>query len=352
LSIIRETTKLQKPVAVVFQSSEEYMPYCGIALYSLLKHADENRVYQVYILTRELSVGSQHKLRTLLEHHSNATLEIVNVEAALKQYDIDDTIVIEGSHLPLECYFKLLCPWLFPTLEKALYLDCDLVVQEDVAPLFDTDISELSFAAAHYARSECEKDKDIIHINSGVLLMNLSRIRAGYSIAEIFDCAKKNRFRILDQDLIDTMFQGEILILSSQWNARSFFYRDDWRQHVLFSQHDDVAWAIQNPKIVHYNGLKPWQDVAIPAAKFYLETAQETPFYDVVLNSQRVWRKKYNRMRHKIRRLIKRLAPSGFVMKDALLKPNCPRVFVRLGLYFEVGGLRDELNYRHKTHND
>ena len=52
------------------------------------------------------------------------------------------------QHLSVETYYRLIIPEIMPEYKKILYLDCDMVVDHDVAELFDLDLGNCVIAGA------------------------------------------------------------------------------------------------------------------------------------------------------------------------------------------------------------
>jgi lipopolysaccharide biosynthesis glycosyltransferase len=120
-------------------------------------------------------------------------------------------------------------------LDKVIYLDCDVVVNMDIRELWDVPLDGVSIAAAldrgrlkpyrrfsatalRFTCLRCDRKK---YINSGVLLMNLSRIRDKYdlipqSIAWFNRCG--HCVENVDQDFINSCFRGDIKIIDCKFN--------------------------------------------------------------------------------------------------------------------------------------
>ncbi len=97
------------------------------------------------------------------------------------------------------------------------------------------------------------------YYNSGVLLMNLSRMREVITSAEIFSYAKKHKDALIlpDQDILNGLYGAQILSLDDGiWNydARKF------EKYFLTSQGErDMDFIMDHTAILHFCGKsKPW----------------------------------------------------------------------------------------------
>jgi lipopolysaccharide biosynthesis glycosyltransferase len=88
------------------------------------------------------------------------------------------------------------------------------------------------------------------YVNSGVLLMNLPRIKEKFDARQVLMWFRRNRHYVKfpDQDLINSYFSGDIKTLESRFNNRKArFYSDVNDEGVADS-------------ILHFTVNKPWEE--------------------------------------------------------------------------------------------
>ena len=137
------------------------------------------------------------------------------------------------------------------------------------------------FAAASHTGSFMRKlnelrldmDEDAPYINSGVMLMNLKRLRNEQNYNDVFDFIKKRKLLLIlpDQDIISALYGSKILALDSfKYNMTERLYR----LHSPFEKELDLDWVRKNSVIIHYCGKnKPWKNTYIGQLDvFYNET--------------------------------------------------------------------------------
>ena len=118
---------------------------------------------------------------------------------------------------------------LLPEIERIIYLDTDIVVQGDIAKLYDLEFAKDQFiAGVNDMDSEELKEKisTSAYINSGVILFDLATIRRIKLnvVEESIKILQNFRERIslnIDQDLINIIFNDHIRLLDISWNAQS-----------------------------------------------------------------------------------------------------------------------------------
>ena len=140
---------------------------------------------------------------------------------------------------------KLLIPELIEE-QKVIYLDCDIVVNLDIKELWHVDIDNCAIGAGldacalerkrsaptSWRRDMAYKamgiDKDS-YFNSGVLLMNLEKIRTGYDfLAQITTFYEKYKkiTTFTDQDCFNYIFAQDVQIFAEKFNRIELLNED------------------------------------------------------------------------------------------------------------------------------
>ena len=128
------------PIAVVLAFDANFSVHAGVALYSLFA-GNPGRRFHVVLLCADLPGEAAEKFAGLCAAFG-ARLDIRAVDAgmwrALKTHE----------RITRATYFRFLIPALFDaSVERVLYLDCDLIVDGDVGPLWEMDLSGAVLAA-------------------------------------------------------------------------------------------------------------------------------------------------------------------------------------------------------------
>lgn len=168
-------------------------------------------------------------------------------------------------------YYRLLAGQLLPdTLKRVLYLDPDILIINSLRPLYDLDIEHALFAAATHegltgvssqvAKLRLSTPDGEAYFNSGVLLMNLEKMRKEVDPQRVFQYADQKRSALIlpDQDILNGMFWDRIkLIDESVWNYDARKYKS----YMIASQSEkDVDWVMEHTAILHFCGKsKPWK---------------------------------------------------------------------------------------------
>lgn len=170
------------------------------------------------------------------------------------------------ERLPEESFYRLLAFHYLPTeLDKCLYIDPDTIIRKSLQPLYNLELGDNYIAAASHMRGYRDRfnkrrlslKRQKRYINSGIMLMNLSKIRKDFSLEEILECLEENMQKLLlgDQDMVNILFGRKTLYLEEQ------IYNLDERTYRYFKEHE--GWTKETvaseTAIIHYNGkCKPW----------------------------------------------------------------------------------------------
>ena len=141
---------------------------------------------------------------------------------------------------------------LLPEEEKVLWLDSDTIVDGDLTELFAMDMTGYYFAGC----KECDKSNEqFSYINSGVLMMNLAKIREDNLDDRMIDVLNTQKLECPDQDVINMLAQWRILFIDSKYNVCPFTAETQETVIMHFAARKDFT---ENPLYRKYTG-KPYQ---------------------------------------------------------------------------------------------
>lgn len=175
-----------------------------------------------------------------------------------------------AGRIPPASLIRLLMPELLAArYDRLLYIDVDTEIDGDLAPLFDLDLRGNILAAATARVSEAHwralgMTAPQRYFNSGVMLIDVARWNAEQVGERALQFIERNAAicKLPDEDALNAVIDGRILVLSVIWNFRADFMR-------LRRFGELVA-----PVIRHYDGLhKPWKRFAAGRRLFEFEAA-------------------------------------------------------------------------------
>lgn len=264
-------------IALTFNHA--YVRYAVVLLTSLyVNNADSSA--NVYVLHRDLTERDMRMLEQLAETYRQ---KIFFRKADLSEYG---TLLPTTETWSLEMYYRLLLGELLPPeVGRVLYLDTDVIVNGALEEFYGTDFGEMELAAADDVMiqgnfSERQKrmfgeKKDVRYFNSGVLLLNLEKMRGKYTFRDYMRAAAEQNYELTnpDQDLLNLVHYGKVLYVdNSKYNV--------FPQCAVMNG-VSAETLRREAVILHYAGRKPWNSNGLhyEAERIWWEYAKMTPFY-------------------------------------------------------------------------
>ena len=173
-----------------------------------------------------------------------------------------------SERYPQEMYYRMLAPHVIDAnIDRALYLDPDILIINPLTPLFDIELGECAFAAASHtdaihpatALNNVRLNTSELYFNTGVILMDMPRAKALIDPDEIFAFAMEHERKLLfpDQDIFNALYGERTLPVPDQvWNYDARKYPDNI---IRTGGEATLDWVMGNTAILHFCGRdKPW----------------------------------------------------------------------------------------------
>lgn len=257
---------------------DQYYKHCGAMLLSLFKY--NNDVFNVYILSLEISDHHKGLLRALVESYQNRIYFIDIKTEFIKSFPMKST-----DYPSLATYLRLFIPQLLPQhVEKALYVDSDIIFNKDITDLYDTDLTNYALAGMEDAPNQhplrLGYASSDLYFNAGFILLNVKYLRDMDFTNKALDYIHNNSQKVVlhDQDVLNALLHGQVLFISIKWNMLDCFYRIP--PFIAERYKDDLPLYIESPFVIHFSGpLKPWhQGCPHPLKKEYFKYSTSIPW--------------------------------------------------------------------------
>ena len=287
-------------IPIVMMSSNYYVPYLACCIKSIINNASNENNYDIIILQKEISMKNRKKLNSLCENKSNISLRFYNPKKDLENVKVYIASVV----YPEEAYYRLLAPWVLSNYNKAIIMDCDIILKKDIVNLYNENIDGFLVGAVkdivwqglvnnpaldikEYIENEMNLDNPYNYINTGVMVMNLNSFRELYNKEDIIDFIKSKKMRKQEQDILNMLVKDKVKFLELEYN----FYTEtnSWvTEQINFAplkSKKKYYKVKQKPIIIHYANIpKPWNDTEIEFAEEFWKVARETIFYETIIS--------------------------------------------------------------------
>lgn len=286
---------MAKTVACCFSFSEDFTPYASVTLKSIIVHASPNYNYDLVIFSNGVTDNSKKLLLKLIpDNATNIRIRFFDFEKVLSKYE--QGTFYTTSRVSIATYFRMFIPVILSKYEKVLALDTDIVVNEDIANCYNQDLGEYNIGSSLDFPNNSEDTHKYLerigvknpkqYLNVGVLLYSISNLNKENFTTNLINKLKEVKTpRILDQDIINTLYSHKYKILSFKWN---FLVYGIYNSRYVITQDriEDVRNTYTCASIVHYaTGSKPWKIPDMPYGFFFWDYAKLSPFYPRILQT-------------------------------------------------------------------
>lgn len=254
--------------AIVTTSSDLFALPATVMLRSLVDHLTGGETADIYVLDCGISQTSRRKIRRSLSA-AWVRLHFIDMTPA------DFVGFRDEKRFSLNTYARLFVGRVLPdTLERIVFLDGDMLLLENIYPLATMDLKGHLLAAVQdpvagsVGRSAqmmhwqgWDVPEGIQYFNSGLMVMDLCRLRAAGTLEAAIEVARKypQRMKWHDQDALNYVLQGDFLSLDPAWNVMPHVYYPPHCRDVIYEP-KVVERCIREPKILHFSGAqRPWK---------------------------------------------------------------------------------------------
>ena len=269
-------------INIAFSCNNKWVDKLAVTILSILKHADILDNYKFYILDGGITQENKQKLAKI-KSKTKFEIEYLKVNR-----EIFSNVPL-NNFFTIENYFRLKLPSLI-NVNKILYLDIDIAVRKNISDLYNTDLDNY-YASAVIDESAYYKKFHKLNIqnyfNSGVLLLNLKKIREDNLEEKFFDFIKYNSDKIcwVDQCVLNAVFNENVMFLDKIYNF----------QHSDFLPDTDKKYKKlkNNIVIVHFvTSRKPWNfekslNFVLEYYYYYLQTPFRWKFFTHFINKMK-----------------------------------------------------------------
>lgn len=259
------------PISISFCVSDSFVQHLSVVIASIVAN-NPSEIFRFHVLHRDITRAHQKLLADWLNASPQTQIVFHAVDAALfAQFPIPP----ELEHVTQEMYYRFLLPDLLADEARTIYSDVDVCCVGNIRPLWETSLEDNVLAAVSEGAAGNFKKKliglegDAPYFYSGLLVMNLEKMRAENAVKTLFTNTTKYASRIAwpDQDIINLTFYGRILPLGAEWDGIN----------VRYSPFNKVV------RLWHFPGalMKPWCNIWKNRTwPLYLKYLLLTPFRD------------------------------------------------------------------------
>ena len=251
------------PIAFCFDANL-VMP-AGVCITSLLKNANKDTFYDIYIIHSAIDKNDLNKLEKLIDIYQNCSITFILAQNEFASaYQIREITTLT--------YYRLLIPELITKYDKILYSDVDVIFRSDMTEYYNIDLGDNYFGAVDvvlplrpdikgHMETVLQLDSAKGYYLAGNLVINSRKLREDNMVKKFIEMAQDDYY-FQDMDIINIACQDKFTPVPLSYCLTNYFYtlihtqRENLAKYV---SEEEIDKAVQTG-IIHYNGAKPWKN--------------------------------------------------------------------------------------------
>ncbi|WP_400243387.1 glycosyltransferase family 8 protein [Niallia sp. JL1B1071] len=245
-------------INLVFSVDNQYSQHFAAALTSLLVNNVESSRLNIVVIDGGIE-ETKKKLITEIVEKYNGVISFKKINR--NEFNGAN---LEG-HISEATYYRLMIPELFSEdIKKVIYLDCDILVRNDITELWNTNIGDFVVGAIKFNEydgyDKIDIPKGAPYFNAGVLVINLDKWRKEQITRKSFEYIKNYPEKLIahDQSILNFLLYDKWFQINYKWNLRTQLFSLDYKT-AGFDNKRVFEQIIKNPAILHFTtASKPW----------------------------------------------------------------------------------------------
>lgn len=262
----------KEEVAVAFAADENIAIGLYVAVYSVVRNADSESEYTVYVLDGGLSEKTKGRIKKIGLGKDKVKIEII------EDFSDETRKLKDPERVGRSAYLRFLIPSLISEKhDRLVYLDSDVLVGEDIYNMVKQDMGKNTIMAAQDFLLPTVQDAerytrltDVVNLpgeepyfNSGVLMIDIEKWKRNEVSERCIDMIHKNNDKLVmdDQDALNGILYRKWGMLDPRWNVQLNWTEKNEKEF----RYEKIIHKIgrdkimDNPYLIHYNvRKKPW----------------------------------------------------------------------------------------------
>jgi lipopolysaccharide biosynthesis glycosyltransferase len=303
---------------IVFSGDDNYILYMTTTMVNLKKYLPSDTETNFYILFSGERIDYVDKLKAFVNRKlKRSKVVIYELAKNSEEYEFLKNFH-HDEHLSIGAYALYFVADAFPEIDKALYLDLDITIMDNLLPMYKTELGD-NYAGVvrhlensyygeqrickngmnfkEYFSKYFENKNSEAYFNTGVQLLNLKKMREDKCSNLFFDEMKRiglNTFKsdleYHNQDFFNSVFYGKTVFLDTRYNInvkRESLYRKI-QNFFPGKLYEEMEMAVSFPAIIHYAGpRKTWNCCRVVKSKEWWLCAVKTPFFLTIIKKNK-----------------------------------------------------------------
>lgn len=280
---------------VAYHCSDACSQMLGVSITSLFETNKATEEITVYVIEKEICEKNKSLLLELAKKYKRKIVFIPMPDINL-QVNLGLIKVKEKWHF--DSYCRIFLDKILPDyVERVLYLDCDVIVTDDIQTLWNLDLEGCCAAGVLDCLSEqyyklFGLSDDSAYCNSGVILFDLKQWKQNKMDDHIkkYIAQRNGYIFFMEQSVLNGVMEGKWLVLGARYNVSTLMMSLSYQNLIKLRRpkafYDCIEYnqAVINPAIIHMTSNflvnnRAWVVGSNhPAKEYYFKYKQFSPW--------------------------------------------------------------------------
>ena len=280
---------------IVFCTDTNYIMPSSVLIKSISLNNSEASIYFYAIIDESVTEHDMAMLKSEIEHNNKHCIKFLRVNGKdyenMPNLDVSKEYAqknrITATHTTKACYYRLSMANLFPeNVNRVLYFDCDIVVNQNISDLWNIDLEGKAVGAVvdegefHMSYDQLGFSPKYGYFNSGVMIIDLSYWRKNNMFDVFMEIIREHtgKMRQHDQEILNIAFFDNIKRLPLKYNFQENFFRHPQLIPEFYNNHStEIEEAINDIAVIHYTAEKPWfKECGQPCKNIFFQYLNKT----------------------------------------------------------------------------
>ena len=259
---------LNQKIGIAYGLDNKYTYPTLVSMISILENASRYTFYNFYLLVEKNLFKKENKIKFM-----NLEKKYEKCKVTIFELSNENLKNARVNRYPMAAYYRLLLAELIPDINRIIYLDGDTIIFTDLTEMINLEMNNniiLGFVDNGYRNAEEFGIKTYKYVTSGVLLINLKKMRRENISQKFFDFIDNNIDKLTqeDQTVINIVLHGRIGFLPPKFGIWNFVNKEAVLRHNNYGNENlgikaydekEILKAWNIPSIIHYVRAKPWK---------------------------------------------------------------------------------------------
>ncbi|MCD8380911.1 MAG: glycosyltransferase family 8 protein [Lachnospiraceae bacterium] len=262
----------RKDIHVVYASDDKFSEILGVSLTSLYENNKDMEQIHVYVLDGKISETNKKKLNSVSGAYGRIDIQWILAKDISEELNMN----VAADRGSLSQYARLFVSSVLPSdLERVLYLDCDIIINQPLDEIWDLDmhgktIAALKDAFSKWYRYNIDLRPTDIMFNSGVMLIDLKRWKEQKVEERLlkFIASKNGKIQQGDQGALNAVLSHDTFCFEPRFNSVTIYYDFSYKEMMVYRKPPEfyteaqIKEATESPVIIHFTtsflSRRPW----------------------------------------------------------------------------------------------